>query len=1105
MTPLMTLWPFRVTDLLRAKTSYILDNRYHLAKDYVAQGDDATIASLGDAYRKLIKLTAVDTTLHIVAVIPLFEEGAVDTLRRILECCRESADRLTLHVVCLGASLAKVCGEERSESDSSTVKDQLARLRQLKSEEIFPWSMTLMEDYVLSGAPVLFSVDTLGRWLAMFFYALMKGNYYEVLPVALTGIENCNISAGISGVGFDMDAATDYLLHKAFVKALDKEDICAEKVDIQRATTMANEKLAGIGKRYEAFLEDTVMKKFRDMHETGDTADRLVSEITPSLEDEFSEVGSRIKGVLTDRSISFPEKEGVLAMVLGRDNERLRGMQYDVERPLLDDVAAYPIKLYVDAFNNYCSGSGLLPLRGDIPGLKKYVYDEDKKKIVESMSNLYSFYPMPEIKTLKKKILDTTSFIRRKSDELRNLEESNSERVLKEEGMSDKGIVRRYAGDAEIKEQPLDEDYVPPQGMKPLNSVDLRKFFSPVKDQGQIGSCSTFAVISMYEAMMNRFLPEGSEKANMSERFVYYYSNVLAGRPEGGSNYHDQLGVLGKYGTCQEALCSYSDPDITAAPTEEAIKNAEGHRVLKALQIPLANLPNKADSLKRNHQLLTSALSEGYPVGISLTLYEGFGKSQFVNRPSEGEISKGVAEYHAMVLVGYSETDKCYIVRNSWGTAFGDNGYCYISSAYIDDPALCNFACVIADTTDTRVEKGGEIPQMVAGFGATETQIRMAVIRNVLDEAMVQLEGMQDEFRDLFKYYQMLLNKLGMPLVRDEIRKESEKAASSWYGDVALEFNGLENTFVDKMREFKRKYIKEALITTGGALSMDIVAGTMMLNGVTGTWAYAYYCLAALGTLVSVFLWLHYRWAKRKKRRELQEQIEECAMKKEAAWRKWAETQLRFHIAGMWIDRYNDLTLEITRVYDRLVSYNDNLRRWHEEDSRNIVKALPESDQMFVRLENGALLDRYFNENQEQMIKRVDLMGAFSDYSIDQQSIQNVRERLQKETAEEIRKYFSSFRIIEHFLHPGRFSYVPEVDVEETTGSLLRSSQPTWRCTLPDLDQPMRVLLIDIDDTEKQRWHEMTDQYYPSPVPSLLNSADSSTILLVTLQPLPLV
>jgi hypothetical protein len=39
--------------------------------------------------------------------------------------------------------------------------------------------------------------------------------------------------------------------------------------------------------------------------------------------------------------------------------------------------------------------------------------------------------------------------------------------------------------------------------------------------------------------------------------------------------------------------------------------------------------------------------------------------------------------WHAMLCVGYSDPDKVFIIRNSWGKDWGDKGYCYIPYDYV--------------------------------------------------------------------------------------------------------------------------------------------------------------------------------------------------------------------------------------------------------------------------------------------------------------------------------------------------------------------------------------------------------------------------------------
>jgi C1A family cysteine protease len=47
--------------------------------------------------------------------------------------------------------------------------------------------------------------------------------------------------------------------------------------------------------------------------------------------------------------------------------------------------------------------------------------------------------------------------------------------------------------------------------------------------------------------------------------------------------------------------------------------------------------------------------------------------------PKPGEKPDGG---HAVLAVGYSDSSKCLILRNSWGSKWGANGYFYMPYAY---------------------------------------------------------------------------------------------------------------------------------------------------------------------------------------------------------------------------------------------------------------------------------------------------------------------------------------------------------------------------------------------------------------------------------------
>ena len=83
---------------------------------------------------------------------------------------------------------------------------------------------------------------------------------------------------------------------------------------------------------------------------------------------------------------------------------------------------------------------------------------------------------------------------------------------------------------------------------------------------------------------------------------------------------------------------------------------------------------------------MKTALAESLPVVIGIDVYESFesdevAKTGIVPIPGKKEQLLGG---HAVCVVGYDDSKNWLIVRNSWGTSWGNKGYFYLPYKYHD-------------------------------------------------------------------------------------------------------------------------------------------------------------------------------------------------------------------------------------------------------------------------------------------------------------------------------------------------------------------------------------------------------------------------------------
>lgn len=128
---------------------------------------------------------------------------------------------------------------------------------------------------------------------------------------------------------------------------------------------------------------------------------------------------------------------------------------------------------------------------------------------------------------------------------------------------------------------------------------------------------------------------------------------------------------VSKYGICTETLWPYDIEKFDDKPTEECYIDAK-QRLIKNYQ-KVTLVYDMVDALNQNN-----------PIVFGMEIFNGFmtltKEDSVVYMPVYQSASVGG---HAVCIVGYDLPANLFLAKNSFGTKWGDNGYCWIPFAYV--------------------------------------------------------------------------------------------------------------------------------------------------------------------------------------------------------------------------------------------------------------------------------------------------------------------------------------------------------------------------------------------------------------------------------------
>jgi C1A family cysteine protease len=213
-------------------------------------------------------------------------------------------------------------------------------------------------------------------------------------------------------------------------------------------------------------------------------------------------------------------------------------------------------------------------------------------------------------------------------------------------------------------------------------SKDLRETWWKVGDQGSTGSCVGWATA---DALLRWHFVKSSRIKNgdtLSKRFIWMASketDEFAGTPttfieNAGTSLKAALDVARRYGAVKESVLPFGGGLYPGAP-ETFYAIASQLKIQSYFNLSF-NHGGTVDSWRRwlasNGPILTR-------LGVDRTWDDASanGGNMDVYQPNTNRGG------HAVSIVGY--TADRFVVRNSWGTSWGDKGFGYASLAYAKD------------------------------------------------------------------------------------------------------------------------------------------------------------------------------------------------------------------------------------------------------------------------------------------------------------------------------------------------------------------------------------------------------------------------------------
>ena len=245
----------------------------------------------------------------------------------------------------------------------------------------------------------------------------------------------------------------------------------------------------------------------------------------------------------------------------------------------------------------------------------------------------------------------------------------------------------------------------------PATITNLREYFSPIENQGSLGSCTANAVVGLVEYFERR---AHDQFIDASRLFLYKATrDLLHWTGDTGAYLRSTMGALALFGVPPEEYWPYQVAAFDKEPTAFCYSFAQNYQAISYYRLdpPTVTPDTLLTRIKTN-------LVAGLPSVFGFTVYSSIAQAGTTGRIPYPVPGEKVLGGHAMVVIGYDDnlkitnantgasTTGALLVRNSWGAGWGDHGYGALPYGYVTKSLAVDFwSLVKQEWTNTNVFK----------------------------------------------------------------------------------------------------------------------------------------------------------------------------------------------------------------------------------------------------------------------------------------------------------------------------------------------------------------------------------------------------------------